>query len=76
MDQIKPNYQTNYLVLKIVPNDISYLTIKIDNPIIEYYDLHGGNPNTFNNLNANTTYFFIVTAPNTNMLKSILRVIL
>ena len=57
LDQIKPNYQTNYLVLKIVPNDISYLTIKVDNPV-EYYDLYSGNQKTFNNLNANTTYFF------------------
>ena len=56
-DEIKPNYQTNYLVLKIVPKDISYLTIKMDNPV-EYYDLISENQETLNNLNANTTYFF------------------
>ena len=57
IDQIYKYYQTNCLALKIVPNDISYLTIKIDNPI-QYYDLENGIPKTFVNLNADTTYFF------------------
>lgn len=56
-DKIYKYYQTNYISFKIVPNDISYLTIKIDNPI-EYYDLESGIQKTFYNLNANTTYFF------------------
>ena len=57
LDKIYKFHQTNYLALKIIPNDISYLTIKIDNPI-QYNDLENGIKKTFNNLKANTTYIF------------------
>ena len=49
--------QTNYLALRIVPNNISYFIVKIDNPI-EYYDLNNGIQKAFYNLKSNTTYIF------------------
>ena len=74
-DEINPNYQTNYLVLKIVPKDISYLTIKMDNPV-EYYDLISEKQETLNNLNANTTYFFYCKGTKNKYVKSMWRQIL
>ena len=56
-DKIYVFSQTNYLALKIVPNNISYFIVKFDNPI-EYYDLNNGIQKTFYNLKSNTTYIF------------------
>ena len=56
-DDIYYYSKTNYLVLKLVISNISYLTVKIDNPT-EFYDLKNGIKETFYNLKADASYYF------------------